>query len=73
MACYVLFVAVVECKMAVFKGVSGIMIRETAETFGIITEDNKFKGKTHVLYASTYLSCMPALVSVFGLTFSILV
>ncbi|XP_076882008.1 ribonuclease MRP protein subunit POP4-like [Bidens hawaiensis] len=36
-------ILVVDCKMAVFKGVSGIMIRETAETFGIITKDNKFK------------------------------
>ncbi|XP_076899747.1 ribonuclease MRP protein subunit POP4-like [Bidens hawaiensis] len=36
-------ILVVDCKMVVFKGVSGIMIRETAETFGIITKDNKFK------------------------------
>ncbi|KAL9992447.1 putative ribonuclease P [Helianthus debilis subsp. tardiflorus] len=36
-------ILVVECKMAYFKGVSGIMIRETAETFGIITKDNKLK------------------------------
>ncbi|KAK9078641.1 hypothetical protein SSX86_002698 [Deinandra increscens subsp. villosa] len=36
-------ILVVECRMAAFKGVSGIMIRETAETFGIITKDDKFK------------------------------
>lgn len=36
-------ILVAECKMAAFTGVSGIMIRETAETFGIITKDNKFK------------------------------
>nr|XP_043631700.1 ribonuclease P protein subunit p29 [Erigeron canadensis]XP_043631701.1 ribonuclease P protein subunit p29 [Erigeron canadensis]XP_043631702.1 ribonuclease P protein subunit p29 [Erigeron canadensis]XP_043631703.1 ribonuclease P protein subunit p29 [Erigeron canadensis] len=36
-------ILVADCRMADFKGVSGIMIRETAETFGIITKDNKFK------------------------------
>ncbi|KAI3705334.1 hypothetical protein L1987_75570 [Smallanthus sonchifolius] len=36
-------ILVVECRMASFKGVNGIMIRETAETFGIITKDDKFK------------------------------
>ncbi|XP_071707616.1 ribonuclease MRP protein subunit POP4 [Rutidosis leptorrhynchoides] len=36
-------ILVADCKMAAFKGVSGIMIRETAETFGIITKDDKFK------------------------------
>ncbi|RWV88233.1 hypothetical protein BHE74_00041268 [Ensete ventricosum] len=35
---------VVECKTAAFKGINGIMIRETAETFGIITQDNCFRG-----------------------------
>ncbi|XP_047342250.1 ribonuclease MRP protein subunit POP4 [Impatiens glandulifera] len=35
---------VVQCKITPFIGVSGIMIRETAETFGIITEENnKFR------------------------------
>ncbi|KAG1338062.1 putative Ribonuclease p protein subunit p29 [Cocos nucifera] len=38
------FFLVVECKTIAFKGVSGIMIRETAETFGIITQDNRFRG-----------------------------
>ncbi|CAL5422442.1 unnamed protein product [Camellia sinensis] len=33
----------VQCKIAAFTGVSGIMIRETEETFGIITQDNKFR------------------------------
>ncbi|KAJ4980111.1 hypothetical protein NE237_010891 [Protea cynaroides] len=34
---------VAECKITAFNGASGIMIRETAETFGIITKDNKFR------------------------------
>ncbi|GMP85194.1 hypothetical protein CsSME_00038447 [Camellia sinensis var. sinensis] len=37
-------ILVVQCKIAAFTGVSGIMIRETEETFGIITQDNKFRG-----------------------------
>ncbi|XP_078442463.1 ribonuclease P family protein [Wolffia australiana] len=37
------FLFVVECKGGNFTGVSGIMIRETKETFGIITPDDKFK------------------------------
>ncbi|XP_020230124.1 ribonuclease P protein subunit p29 [Cajanus cajan] len=36
-------ILVVECKIIHFTGISGIMIRETAEAFGIITEDNKFR------------------------------
>ncbi|GFY93353.1 ribonuclease P family protein [Actinidia rufa] len=36
-------ILVVQCKIAAYTGVSGIMIRETAETFGIITQDNKFR------------------------------
>ncbi|XP_061376224.1 ribonuclease MRP protein subunit POP4 [Gastrolobium bilobum] len=36
-------ILVVECKITHFTGISGIMIRETAEAFGIITEDNKFR------------------------------
>ncbi|XP_039062866.1 ribonuclease P protein subunit p29-like, partial [Hibiscus syriacus] len=36
-------ILVAECKVTSFTGVSGIMIRETAETFGILTQDNKFK------------------------------
>ncbi|MQM12809.1 hypothetical protein Taro_045726 [Colocasia esculenta] len=34
---------VVECKTNTFTGVSGIMIRETSETFGIITQSDKFR------------------------------
>lgn len=34
---------VADCKVNSYTGVSGIMIRETAETFGIITRDNKFR------------------------------
>ncbi|CAL5423784.1 unnamed protein product [Camellia sinensis] len=37
-------ILVVQCKITAFTGVSGIMIRETEETFGIITQDNKFRG-----------------------------
>ncbi|XP_050381396.1 ribonuclease MRP protein subunit POP4 isoform X2 [Argentina anserina] len=36
-------ISVVDCKVTSYTGVSGIMIRETAETFGIITEDDKFR------------------------------
>ncbi|KAH7537143.1 hypothetical protein FEM48_Zijuj03G0060700 [Ziziphus jujuba var. spinosa] len=36
-------ISVAECKITSLTGVSGIMIRETAETLGIITQDNKFK------------------------------
>ncbi|XP_027100002.1 ribonuclease MRP protein subunit POP4 isoform X1 [Coffea arabica] len=36
-------ILVVECKIEALHGVHGIMICETAETFGIITEDNKFQ------------------------------
>ncbi|KAG0450256.1 hypothetical protein HPP92_026974 [Vanilla planifolia] len=37
------FLVVVECKTASFVGFSGIMIRETAETFGIIKQDDCFR------------------------------
>ncbi|XAR50990.1 Ribonuclease P [Bertholletia excelsa] len=36
-------ILVVQCRITSFTGVSGIMIRETAETLGVITEDNKFR------------------------------
>ncbi|XP_055812396.1 ribonuclease MRP protein subunit POP4-like [Solanum dulcamara] len=36
-------ILVVQCKIAGLIGVRGIMIRETVETFGIITEENKFQ------------------------------
>lgn len=32
-----------ECKVVSYQGVSGIMIRDTAETFGIVSEDNRFR------------------------------
>ena len=35
---------VVQCKTAAYVGLHGIMVRETKETFGIVTEDNRFKG-----------------------------
>ncbi|KAK7366622.1 hypothetical protein VNO80_08617 [Phaseolus coccineus] len=37
------FILVVESKITYFTGICGIMIRETAEAFGIITEDDKFR------------------------------
>ncbi|XP_018628372.1 ribonuclease MRP protein subunit POP4-like [Nicotiana tomentosiformis] len=36
-------ILVVQCKIAGLSGVRGIMIRETVETFGIITNDNRFQ------------------------------
>lgn len=42
--------SVVECKVTSFTGVSGIMIRETTETFGIITQDDKFRGNFLVIW-----------------------
>ncbi|XP_044472611.1 uncharacterized protein LOC123201262 [Mangifera indica] len=36
-------ILVAECKIAAFTGVSGIMVRETAETFGIVTREDKFR------------------------------
>uniref|UniRef100_A0A803N3X6 Uncharacterized protein n=1 Tax=Chenopodium quinoa TaxID=63459 RepID=A0A803N3X6_CHEQI len=35
---------VVDCKIDSFIGVVGIMIRETAETFGVVTKENNFRG-----------------------------
>ncbi|ERN09649.1 uncharacterized protein LOC18437806 [Amborella trichopoda] len=35
--------SVVQCRVAGFTGTQGIMIRETAETFGIVTYDNHFR------------------------------
>jgi hypothetical protein len=47
-----LWFPVAECKAASYQGVSGIMIRDTAETFGIISEDNRFRGTfPSLLYA----------------------
>ncbi|CAK7336434.1 unnamed protein product [Dovyalis caffra] len=36
-------ILVADCKIKSFTGITGIMIRETVETFGIITQDNKFQ------------------------------
>lgn len=36
-------ILVAECKITGFTGLSGIMVRETAETFEIITQDDKFR------------------------------
>ncbi|KAF9688816.1 hypothetical protein SADUNF_Sadunf01G0027400 [Salix dunnii] len=41
-------ILVADCKIKSFTGISGIMIRETAETFGIITQDNKLKGELFI-------------------------
>lgn len=50
---------VAQCKAALYQGVSGIMIRDTAETFGIISEDNHFRvvpkaGSVFVLQADCW-------------------
>ncbi|CAK9164792.1 unnamed protein product [Ilex paraguariensis] len=50
-------ILVVQSKIAAFIGVSGIMIRETAKTFGIITQDNKFRGNTITSSKSYYIDC----------------
>ncbi|KAL0409883.1 UNVERIFIED_CONTAM: hypothetical protein Slati_3578000 [Sesamum latifolium] len=42
-------ILVVQCKVADYVGIHGIMVRETKETFGIITQDNKFRGDAYVL------------------------
>ncbi|GER54321.1 galactosylgalactosylxylosylprotein 3-beta-glucuronosyltransferase, partial [Striga asiatica] len=49
----------VQCKIAAYFGIHGIMIRETKETLGIITQDNKFrvvpkKGSVFVLQADCW-------------------
>ncbi|KAK9920843.1 hypothetical protein M0R45_029385 [Rubus argutus] len=36
-------ISVADCKVTSYTGVSGIMVRETAETFGIITQDDKYR------------------------------
>ncbi|CAM0955059.1 unnamed protein product [Alopecurus aequalis] len=52
-------IIVAQCKAASYQGVSGIMIRDTAETFGIISEDNRFQvvpkhGSVFVLQADCW-------------------
>ncbi|KAL0309754.1 UNVERIFIED_CONTAM: hypothetical protein Sradi_5917700 [Sesamum radiatum] len=41
-------ILVVQCKVPAYVGIHGIMVRETKETFGIITQDNKFRGSAYV-------------------------
>ncbi|GAA0158818.1 endoribonuclease [Lithospermum erythrorhizon] len=36
-------ILVADCKVSALRGVRGIVIRDSAETFGIITQDNKFR------------------------------
>ncbi|XP_042043689.1 ribonuclease P protein subunit p29-like [Salvia splendens] len=36
-------ILVVQCKTAAYVGLHGIMVRETKETFGIVTQDSKFE------------------------------
>ncbi|KAK3038403.1 hypothetical protein RJ639_030569 [Escallonia herrerae] len=36
-------ILVAQCKIDALAGVNGIMVRETTETFGLITQDNKFR------------------------------
>lgn len=52
MAASVLVSPVVECKVTAFIEASGIMIRENAETFGIISLDNKFRGNLSINFGS---------------------
>ncbi|XP_077212334.1 ribonuclease P family protein [Tasmannia lanceolata] len=47
---------VVECKTVALIGVTGIMIRETMETFGIITQDNRVRGTSSVNIGSNLFS-----------------
>ncbi|KAI5019479.1 hypothetical protein ZWY2020_044367 [Hordeum vulgare] len=52
-------IIVAQCKAASYQGVSGIMIRDTAETFGIISEDDRFRvvpkaGSVFVLQAECW-------------------
>ncbi|KAK1264951.1 hypothetical protein QJS04_geneDACA010663 [Acorus gramineus] len=51
--------SVVECKTVAYKGITGIMVRETSETFGIVTQDNKFqvvpkKGSVFIFLAGSW-------------------
>ncbi|KAE8773860.1 Ribonuclease P protein subunit p29 [Hordeum vulgare] len=60
-------IIVAQCKAASYQGVSGIMIRDTAETFGIISEDNRFRDLTGLL--SKKLTLKPAVVPKAGSVF----
>ncbi|EMS47962.1 Ribonuclease P protein subunit p29 [Triticum urartu] len=60
-------IIVAQCKAASYQGVSGIMIRDTAETFGIISEDNRFRDLMGLL--SKKLTLKPAVVPKAGSVF----
>lgn len=48
------FLAVIQCKIAAFTGVSGVIICETTETFGIvIMYDANYQG---ILYKKAFIS-----------------
>lgn len=52
-------IQVAECKTEAFTGMGGIMIRETGETFGIVTENGKFrvvpkKGSVFIFQVDTW-------------------
>ncbi|KAJ3703139.1 hypothetical protein LUZ61_006844 [Rhynchospora tenuis] len=54
------FLSVVESKTVSYVGISGIMVRETTETFGIISQNNKFKvvpkaGSIFMLQADSWM------------------
>ncbi|KAJ1702119.1 hypothetical protein LUZ63_001898 [Rhynchospora breviuscula] len=49
------FLSVVESKTVSYVGISGIMIRETTETFGIISQNNKFKGTCFFFIPGVYI------------------
>ncbi|GAY52335.1 hypothetical protein CUMW_141020 [Citrus unshiu] len=48
-------IIVAECKTSALTGLSGIMIRETTETFGMVTPDDKFHGSD--LHVCRRLTC----------------
>uniref|UniRef100_N1QT67 Ribonuclease P protein subunit p29 n=1 Tax=Aegilops tauschii TaxID=37682 RepID=N1QT67_AEGTA len=60
-------IIVAQCKAVSYEGVSGIMIRDTAETFGIISEDNRFRDLMGLL--SKKLTLKPAVVPKAGSVF----
>ncbi|KAJ3703138.1 hypothetical protein LUZ61_006843 [Rhynchospora tenuis] len=54
------FLSVVESKTVSYVGISGIMVRETIEIFGIISQNNKFKvepkaGSVFMLQADSWM------------------
>lgn len=45
---YWFIIAVVQSKIVAYVGIQGIMVRETKETFGIVTRDDKFRGTAYI-------------------------